>query len=88
MGIGNITGTAVQIRDLTQLFGRLLGRQVVDKTGLTGTYNISAALPSLPADNGPSLFAALQEQLGLKLESQKGPIEMFIIDSAAKPSEN
>jgi uncharacterized protein (TIGR03435 family) len=105
MGIGNMTGTAVQIRDLIQLFGRLLGRQVVDKTGLTGKYNINAewtpdettmmppppgmpAPPPPPVGNGPSLFAALQEQLGLKLESQKGPVEMFIIDSAAKPSEN
>jgi uncharacterized protein (TIGR03435 family) len=47
-------------------------------------------LPPLPqADpNGPSLFTALQEQLGLKLESQKGPVEMMVIDHVERPSEN
>ena len=42
-----------------------------------------------PADaNGPSIFTAVQEQLGLRLESQKGPVEIIVIDHAEKPFEN
>ncbi|HWB95086.1 MAG TPA: TIGR03435 family protein, partial [Bryobacteraceae bacterium] len=48
-----------------------------------------APAPQLPADNsGPSLFTALQEQLGLKLEAAKAPVEIFFIDHAEKPSGN
>jgi bla regulator protein blaR1 len=44
--------------------------------------------PPPPASDGPSIFTALQEQLGLRLESQKGPVEIEVIDGAEKPSEN
>ncbi len=47
-----------------------------------------APKPSPSDGAGPSIFTALQEQLGLKLESQKGPVEIFVIDRAEKPSEN
>jgi uncharacterized protein (TIGR03435 family) len=76
---------------------------VVDKTGLDGTYDISLhwmpdetqaflappeqAAP--PADSsGLSIFTAVQEQLGLRLESQKGPVEVLVIDRAERPSAN
>jgi bla regulator protein blaR1 len=47
-----------------------------------------AETPTAPEPNGPSLFAALQEQLGLRLEPQKAPVETLVIDHVARPSEN
>jgi len=53
-----------------------------------GPGPMGANAPPPPDPNGPSLFTALQEQLGLKLESQKGPVEILVIDHVEKPSEN
>jgi uncharacterized protein (TIGR03435 family) len=70
-----------------------LERPVVNETGLNGPYAIKLQWTSerIPADatsGKPSLFTALQEQLGLKLESARVPVEMFVIDSVDQPSEN
>jgi len=75
------------------------GRLVVDKTGLIGrfAFNLTwtpeqipdaAPPPGIPPidPNGPSLFTALQEQLGLKLESTRGPVEVLVIDSVNHPT--
>jgi len=70
----------------------LTDRPVIDKTGLTGNYDID--LHWMPDDQqgtpdaGPSLFTALQEQLGLKLVPAKGPIETFVVDHVERPSAN
>lgn len=48
----------------------------------------TGAPSTLPPDSGPTIFAALQEQLGLKLESTKGPVEIIVIDQVERPSEN
>jgi uncharacterized protein (TIGR03435 family) len=58
---------------------------VVDKTGLTGEYDFKLCWNDT---DGPSLFSAVQEQLGLKFESQKVPVSFVIIESAQKPAEN
>ncbi len=68
-----------------------VGQPVVDKTGLTGIYDfrLSYAPTNDPSSSLPDLFTALQEQLGLKLESQKVPVEMLVVDHADKiPTEN
>jgi uncharacterized protein (TIGR03435 family) len=69
------------------------GRPVHDRTGLTGyyAYQLDWLPPGRtpdPNSDTPSIFTALQEQLGLKLEPSKGAVEMLIIDSAERPSEN
>jgi uncharacterized protein (TIGR03435 family) len=53
-----------------------------------GGASPGAPAPPPPDPNGPSLYTAIEEQLGLKLESQKGPVETFVIDSVQRPSEN
>jgi uncharacterized protein (TIGR03435 family) len=70
-----------------------LGRSVVDKTGLTGEYDFT--LSWTPEDRESSgdpsvspIPAAIQQQLGLKLESGKAPVEIIVIDHAEKPSVN
>jgi uncharacterized protein (TIGR03435 family) len=71
-----------------------LGREVLDKTGLTGSYDFQLNWAAgqdgnpPPDSNEPGLFTALEEQLGLKLEPQKGLVELLIIDHAEKPSPN
>lgn len=109
MGPDRLGATSTTIDRMAPMLSRMLGRTVIDKTGLTGKYDIQlhwtpdqAQLqmmappgglpPNMPQPqfdpNGPSLFTALQEQLGLKLESQKGPVDILVIDSVEKPSEN
>jgi uncharacterized protein (TIGR03435 family) len=58
---------------------------VVDKTDLTGEYDFKLCWNDT---DGPSLFSALQEQLGLKFEAQKVPVSFFIVESAQKPTQN
>jgi uncharacterized protein (TIGR03435 family) len=84
-------------------FAEVLSRQmdlpVVNRTGLEGVFNLklewtpeSAKQIKPGADGaameGPSIFTAIQQQLGLRLRSQKTPVEILVIDHAEKPSEN
>jgi uncharacterized protein (TIGR03435 family) len=82
--------------------GSSLHRLVVDRTGLEGTYDLELRFtpdnippaglvpPDFPAidANGPSIFSAVQEQLGLKLDAQRGPVEVLVIDRVEPPTEN
>ncbi len=104
MGRGLINGQGMGMEMLAGELSRPLGRTVIDRTGLKGQYDIKfewtpedgpghgpgdGPESAPPSDTtGPSLFTALQEQLGLKLESSKGPVEIIVIDRAEKPSEN
>jgi uncharacterized protein (TIGR03435 family) len=95
-----IRGTAVPMHnfiDLLESVPDIGGRMVVDKTGLSGTYDFvlkwtpletgSNGAPSSDAES-VSLFAAIEEQLGLKLVPTKGPGQVLVIDHIERPSEN
>ena len=94
--MGNATGlhiTAWQstMQQLADQLSNTAGRPVLDKTGLTGTYAWKLDFsPDVAApDSGiPTMSTAVQDQLGLRLEAQKAPIEILVIDSAEKPSAN
>jgi uncharacterized protein (TIGR03435 family) len=82
--------TASTMDLLAKYVGNRVGRIVIDKTGLTGVYDFTLTwAPDSAADStAPSLPTALQEQLGLRLESQRAPVEVLVIDSISRPSEN
>ena len=73
------------------LFVELSGRTVIDKTGLRGLFDLQLEFTpdqNLEDGTGLSIFTAMQEQLGLKLESGKGPVKVFVVDRVERPSGN
>ena len=68
------------------------GRAVIDRTGLSGRWDLHVEYAPTPAAAGaadanlPDLFTALQEQLGLKLESATGPVQVFVVDRLERPT--
>lgn len=99
---GQITAVATPLSRLVPLLSLLVNRQVIDKTGLTDRYDFTltyavdasqrgASGPDAPppvTPDAPSIFTALQEQLGLKLEPARGPVEFLVVDRAEKPDAN
>jgi uncharacterized protein (TIGR03435 family) len=96
MAVGGAT-----LAQFANSLGMFVGRVALDKTGLTGPYDFSLTwtpdqmpnrppgAPEIAVDpNGPSIFTAVQEQLGLKLDSQRGPVAMLVNDRIEKPVEN
>jgi len=98
-----MAGQKIAMDQLAQNLSNFVDRIVVDRTGLTGAFDLSldfmptqmpagfvrgpdsnASDPSAP----PTIFTALQEQLGLKLEAQTGPVDVLIVDHVEQPSEN
>src|SRR5262249_44349223 len=89
-----IRATQIDMERFMPMLTFWVKRTVVDKTGFNGTFDVDLkwnpdeATANPTADTAPSIFTALQEQLGLKLESARGPVEVLVIDSVQKPSEN
>jgi uncharacterized protein (TIGR03435 family) len=102
IGMGNMAIGGAPLSQIANAMANFLGRTVTDKTGLVGNYDANLTwtpdqMPQRPPGapepppidpNGPSIFTAVQEQLGLKLESQKGPVSVLVIDRADHPKEN
>ena len=108
MGRSELDAEGAAIDMLTSTLSNVLGRPVIDRTGLKGDYDFKlqwtpdpsqsggfggppppgVEAPPPPDPNGPSIFTAIQEQLGLRLESQKGPVDLIVIDRVEKLSEN
>lgn len=101
MGPHEVLASGVPLVQLTQVLSQLTQRIVVDRTGLTGNFDIDLTftpdrlpqgppppgvpLPSIDP-NGPSLFTALQEQLGLKLDSDRATVDVLVIDHVERPT--
>jgi uncharacterized protein (TIGR03435 family) len=86
-----VTAAKISMTGLAYRLSRDLDRPVFDKTGVEGFYAITLQYGSEDGDNSdrPSIFTALQQQLGLKLDATKRPIEVLIIDHAERvPTEN
>ena len=101
IGPGQVTAGGMPIANLALMLSQMTQRIVEDRTGLTGNFDIDltftpermpqgAPPPGVqlpPIDpNGPSVFTAVQEQLGLKLESTRGPVEVLVIDHVERPT--
>jgi uncharacterized protein (TIGR03435 family) len=84
--VGRIKAEALTSDLLTQLLGNATGRVVVDHTGLEGPFAVDLEWSSdQSASDKPSIFTAVQEQLGLKLESTRGPVDVLVIDAVKRP---
>jgi uncharacterized protein (TIGR03435 family) len=93
--LDGIKSNRMTMNKLAMLLSRMTRMPVLDKTGLTDFYQFDLRyaneVSKAPEENpaGPSVFTAVQEQLGLKLESRKGPVEVLVVDHAEKiPVEN
>ena len=99
---GRISSGSQPMTILASILSNMLQRVVVDRTGLAGNYDALVTFtpdrlpqareggPDLPAadPNSASVFTAIQEQLGLRLESTRGPVDVLVIDHVERPTED
>ncbi len=95
----HIAGSDHTLALLAEQLARLVGRVVVDKTGMDGRFDLTLTWTpeetpsgtsgsSADSGGGPTIFTALQEQLGLKLKPAKGPVPILVVDQMERPSQN
>ena len=90
MGAGQLVSGGMTITRLARSIQAITGRVLVDKTDLAGDYAFTLTYTSNPGPDSDrsSIFTALQEQLGLKLESARGPVRVFVVDRIERPTED
>ncbi|HUI81395.1 MAG TPA: TIGR03435 family protein [Bryobacteraceae bacterium] len=104
----HITGNSIrmeagELARMAQVLATALGRPVIDRTALSGRYDLSLQwddapireggvpgldVPAAPGNDHGSIFSAIQDQLGLRLEAQQAPVEVIIVDRMERPSPN
>jgi bla regulator protein BlaR1 len=88
-GKREVIGQKLTAAGLARFLSGQIGRTIIDQSGLAGKYDFKLTwAPDMGDTTGPSLFTALQDQLGLKLDSSRGPVEVVVVESAEKPSAN
>ena len=86
---GHMFGGWLQMSSIANILQSLSERVVVDRTGLDGRFDVELEYsPDQTATDKPSIFAAVQEQLGLKLEADTGPVRVVVIDHIERPTED
>jgi uncharacterized protein (TIGR03435 family) len=90
VGTGTIRGGAIPVDTLAQLLSQPAGRPVANHTNLQGSFNVDLEWSPFGADTGdaPSIFSAVQEQLGLRLQPDKALHDMLVVDMVQPPSAN
>ena len=95
VGPGMFKGNGIPLSSLAFSLGGFLNRQVVDRTGLTGRYDVvlqwapeGAAAQDSAAGAGPSMLTALREETGLQLDPIRGPVDTIVVDHVEMPSSN
>ena len=87
-GISFFLAGDIPMSTVAQALSGAAGRPVLDRTGLTGRYDISVDWASSPDVDSISVFTAVQEQLGLRLESTTAPLDVVVIERVERPTEN
>jgi uncharacterized protein (TIGR03435 family) len=92
VGPGFIADERVSMAWFAAVLEGVLGRPLIDRTGFTGSFKVRLEFAPVsntdPDNTKPSIFTALQEQLGLRLDARNGPAEIIVVDHAERPSEN
>ena len=88
LGSGEIVSNGISMTRFATWLPALVGRPVIDKTGLRGYYEVSLKYSMATADDAPVLPTALREQLGLMLQPVDAPTEVLVIDHIERPTEN